>query len=276
MKKIFSIFAAVLFAGSMMAATEMTCADAATAALSVSKNNALYNDGEEIAVTGYVTSIAFAWKDGSMSFWMADTEDGGNVLEAYKCAIEKQEDAVAVGDKVKVTGKLTKYNKTPEFAQGCTVEIIERAAAPENLGEKTIAEFLAAKNKKDTCVLTGVVDNIVMDSKDATKYNKYGNFDLVDETGKVYIYGLLNQAGESGKFIELGINEGDKLVVKAVYTEYEGAAQAKNALLVSHEPAAPTAVENVESAEKAVKVFENGQLVIIKNGVRYNALGVQF
>lgn len=35
-------------------------------------------------------------------------------------------------------------------------------------------------------------------------------------------------------------------------------------------------VENVESGVKAVKTFENGQLVIIKNGVRYNALGVQF
>ncbi|MBO4454227.1 MAG: hypothetical protein J5761_04140 [Paludibacteraceae bacterium] len=32
-------------------------------------------------------------------------------------------------------------------------------------------------------------------------------------------------------------------------------------------------VENVNAAVKAHKVFENGQLLIIKNGVRYNALG---
>ena len=32
-------------------------------------------------------------------------------------------------------------------------------------------------------------------------------------------------------------------------------------------------VENVNAAVKAVKSFENGQLVIIKNGVKYNALG---
>ena len=32
-------------------------------------------------------------------------------------------------------------------------------------------------------------------------------------------------------------------------------------------------VENVNADVKAVKTFENGQLVIIKNGVRYNALG---
>ena len=35
------------------------------------------------------------------------------------------------------------------------------------------------------------------------------------------------------------------------------------------------AVENVNAAVKAIKTIENGQLVIIKNGVRYNALGAQ-
>ena len=35
------------------------------------------------------------------------------------------------------------------------------------------------------------------------------------------------------------------------------------------------AIDAVNADMKAVKMFENGQLVIIKNGVRYNALGVQ-
>lgn len=34
-------------------------------------------------------------------------------------------------------------------------------------------------------------------------------------------------------------------------------------------------IENAEAAPKAEKFFENGQLVIIKNGVKYNALGAQ-
>ena len=34
-------------------------------------------------------------------------------------------------------------------------------------------------------------------------------------------------------------------------------------------------IENTEIAPKAVKFFENGQLIILKNGVRYNALGAQ-
>ena len=35
------------------------------------------------------------------------------------------------------------------------------------------------------------------------------------------------------------------------------------------------AVDNVNAEAKAVKLIENGQLVIIKNGIRYNALGAQ-
>lgn len=37
-----------------------------------------------------------------------------------------------------------------------------------------------------------------------------------------------------------------------------------------------TAFEQVEEAEKVVKVMENGQVFILRNGVRYNILGAQF
>ena len=36
-----------------------------------------------------------------------------------------------------------------------------------------------------------------------------------------------------------------------------------------------TAIDNTNADAKAVKVIENGQLIIIKNGIRYNALGAQ-
>ena len=45
--------------------------------------------------------------------------------------------------------------------------------------------------------------------------------------------------------------------------------------LVSVEVPGAQAIDNVNAAVKAQKIFENGQLVIIKNGVRYNALGAQ-
>ena len=37
-----------------------------------------------------------------------------------------------------------------------------------------------------------------------------------------------------------------------------------------------TALEHTALSEPATKVIENGQLVIIKNGIRYNALGTAF
>ena len=36
-----------------------------------------------------------------------------------------------------------------------------------------------------------------------------------------------------------------------------------------------TAIDNVEAQSKTVKMIENGQVVIIKNGIRYNALGAK-
>lgn len=205
------------------------CAEAREAALSVSANNEEYNGGKEYTIEGYVTSIqtAFNADYSNVSFWMADTKDGGNVLQAYRAVCATAADAPNVGDKVAVTGKLTKYNTTPEFAAGCTFTILERAEVvpAENLGEKTIEEFLALKNTKDTCILTGVVKNI--------QNTTYGNFDLEDETATVYVYGLLTAAGEAKKFEEMGIEENDTLTIKAVYNEYNGTPQAKNAVFVS-------------------------------------------
>ena len=264
------------------------CAEAATAALSVSANNELYNDGKSYTIQGYVTEIAFAYDatKGNMSFWMADTKDGGKVLEAYKCTITSEENAPAVGDKVAVTGKLTKYGTTPEFATGCTVVIIEKAggdtpggdtpggdtpADPKNLGPKTIAEFLALANTKDTCILTGVVSNITNTT--------YGNFDLTDATGTVYVYGLLNAAGESKKFAELGVAENDTLTVKAIYNEYNNKAQAKNAIFVEVKKSSAPVVEPVNLGEKTIAEFlalANTKDTCILTGVVANVANNQY
>lgn len=272
-----------------MAATTMTCADAATAALSVSADNELYNNGEEIEVTGYVTSIqtAFNAQYSNVSFWMDDTKGGSNVIEAYRAACASAADAPSIGDKVKVTGKLTKYGTTPEFAAGCTFVIEERDTyVPQNLGYKTIAEFLQIKSVKDTCILRGAIANIVMDKDDATLYNKYGNFDLVDATGSLYIYGLLTPEGEAQQFREMGLNEGDSITIKAIYTEYQGNPQAKNAILVEGGSVVPVEEADVifvpadfegqgqeatlETPGGAVSTTKDGVTVATDNGYGHN------
>lgn len=119
------------------------CAEAREAALSVSANNELYNGGKEYTIEGYVTEIATAWSEQykNITFWMADEKGGGQVLEAFRAACETAADAPAVNDKVKVTGKLTKYNTTPEFAAGCTVEIVERGSV-DPVGPVVVADTL--------------------------------------------------------------------------------------------------------------------------------------
>ena len=251
----------------------ITCAKAAE----------LANGGstDEVTVKGYVTEIATAWSSQykNISFWMADTKDGGKVFEAYRAACATADAAPTVGALVKVTGKLKLYNSTPELDAGCTFVILEAGEVVEpavNLGEKTIAEFLELKNEKDTCILTGKVANIVMDKDDATQYNVYGNFDLVDEADpevKVYIYGLLTADGKNQKFREMDIDEGDILTIKAIYTEFQGAPQAKNAIYVSHEKAQGTAVENTAIEAKATKIIRDGQIYIVKDGQLFNLVG---
>ena len=94
-------------------ATEVTCAEAKEIALKVSGNNVPTE--LTYVVKGYVTNIVGDWKSGKQSFWIADTKDGGKVFEAYFCFISK---AVTLGDYVQLFGKLTKYNTTPEMADG--------------------------------------------------------------------------------------------------------------------------------------------------------------
>jgi hypothetical protein len=148
---------------------------------------------------------------------------------------------VAENDTLTVLAIYNEYNGTPQAKNAIFVEVKKNSAPvvePVNLGAKTIAEFLELKNTKDTCILTGVVSNIV----NAT----YGNFDLTDESGKVYVYGLLTPEGESKKFADLNVAEKDTLTVLAIYNEYNGTPQAKNAIFVEVKKAAKAPAQDIE------------------------------
>ena len=148
---------------------------------------------------------------------------------------------VAENDTLTVLAIYNEHNGNPQAKNAIFVEVKKSSAPvvePVNLGEKTIAEFLALKNTKDTCILTGVVSNIVNDV--------YGNFDLIDATDTVYVYGLLTPAGESKKFAELNVAENDTLTVLAIYNEFNGNPQAKNAIFVEVKKAPKAPAQDVE------------------------------
>ena len=220
MKKFF-LFLFLVPAMLVQAQTQITCAEARTYALSVSANDELHNNGEMYVVQGYVTAIQYAWSSTykNITFWMADTQNGGKIIEAFKCVANTQAEAPNVGALVRVTGQLTKYYSTPEFAAGCTCEIIDNGIPPINLGHKTIAEFIALANTKDTCILTGVVTNIAS--------TQYGNFHINDGTDSAYVYGM-------SYFSSYGIEEGDTVTIAGIYQLYGTTHEVTGARYISH------------------------------------------
>ena len=92
--------------------------------------NAMYNNGKTYTLEGYVKEIKEAYQDKyhNMSFWLSDKmTDTWNYVLAFRAACPKASHAVQVGDKVRITGSLMRYNSYyVEYVQGCTYEILNR------------------------------------------------------------------------------------------------------------------------------------------------------
>lgn len=95
----------------------ITCAEA----VAICEQTGSTATAEAYTVRGYITSIKYTWSEqyGTATFWIADTKDGGEVLQAFSCAPLTDADKVfAVGDYVELVGKLKKYNTTNEVERG--------------------------------------------------------------------------------------------------------------------------------------------------------------
>jgi len=124
---------------------------------------------------------------------------------------------VEVGDVVTVVGKRGEYKGTPQMVEGELEEINYKAKAI------SIAEFRNLPDDKEAYyVISG---EIVTATEDGTKNDveQYGNFNLKDATGEVYIYGVYTGwGGQKGHFGELGLTWGDKITMVAYKTTYKG------------------------------------------------------
>ena len=90
----------------------------------------------------------------------------------------------------------------------------------------TVAEFLAASVDDSVYyTLKGTITRVANTS--------YGNFDLTDETGTVYVYGLYSEDGATSKYwAASGAKLGDDIVISAKRAEFNGSAQAGSARFV--------------------------------------------
>ncbi len=205
----------------------------------------------EVYAKGIVTSIAeISTQYGNGTFVISDDATGSNkltVYRAYSLGNEKfkAENEIKVGDEVVIYGKLVNFkSNTPEFTQGCYIyslngktESSGGTPTPQPGGEVktvTVADFNAAAESNDVWYqLTGTVKNL----KDG---DQYGNFDLEDATGSVYVYGLLSEkGGEKKKFQELvaakGIKNGCTLTIIGTRGSYNDKIEVTNAYFVSIE-----------------------------------------
>ena len=108
----------------------------------------------------------------------------------------------------------------------------------------TVAEFLAAAEDSTIYELTGVIKNVAN--------TNYGNFDLQDATGTVYVYGIYDEAGNK-VFTSLGLKEGDTLTMRGGRTSYNESPQVGSGVYVSH----ISAPEQEQPANEAKLDFSN-------------------
>ena len=122
------------------------------------------------------------------------------------------------------------YQQEMAFAAGTVNNTTFSFENPEQTIEKlTVAEFLAKPTGATYYELTGTISNI--------SNTEHGNFDLVDETGSVYVYGLTASkvASNDKSFSTLGLREGDILTLCGTRAAYKGDPQVGGpAYYISH------------------------------------------
>ena len=195
MKKFFTFVAAALFAVSMNA---ITVAEALQIAGQLEQGATTETTYE---IEGYVTAMQGSedggWAQyGNQIFWIADAQgtaasNADGALEIYQGVASEQ---VYVGDKVKVTGKLTNYNGLLETAKKSTVEILEKAERPEP-GEEADVVIVGADFAGQGTEQTGSQVTVIKDGVTFTCDKGYS--DDAHSTLRCYKTGVITVTSET-------------------------------------------------------------------------------
>lgn len=238
---------------------------------------AFLKDGAEVYVKGFVVETTeVSAQYGNATYYISDVAKNGKVRfyvfrgKLLDGASVTDANDLKVGDEVIVCGKVKNYKPASgdavlEFDQGNYLVYLNGKTSggdkPSTDAKKaTVGEFLAAaESTSEWYQLTGTVTHL----EDGTYKNstQYGNFDLVDETGSVYVYGVVAEKGGSkGQFAALmakkGIKDGCKITIIGNRGAYNGNAQVTNAYFVSVESGSGTDVQTVGSKDAPKSISE--------------------
>ena len=203
-------------------------------------------EGQYISIEGVqvvADDLAKTWSttDSHTSIYMQNAEGKQFVVFSSKYATYGAETVAQGAGTISGISSISKGVMQIIFAQasdyaGLTGERFDAAAAPEpdptpdpeptEAVKVTIAEFLAAAEDSTIYELTGVITSVANTT--------YGNFYMEDETDSVYIYGLCSPSGEKQYWAASGVKVGDTITVQTVRTSYQGTAQGKDAIYISH------------------------------------------
>lgn len=187
--------------------------------LNVSNDKISVQATDESATINVQSNVAWTASCETEGFTVADPASGnGNGTVTVEFA--------ANTDSNPRTATVT-ISATEADVEPVTVTITQAAAGASELEVLTVEEFLAKPEGDTYYQLTGTVANI------SNAY--FGNFDLIDETGSVYVYGLVSSEGAAdGTFESLGLKEGDVVTIAGRRASYKGDPQVGDAYYISH------------------------------------------
>lgn len=175
--------------------------------------------------------------------------------------------------------------------------------APYVIPQYDVAEAIAAGLAENAEVeVRGVITKMEMKGKNFAKYGSVNVYvaDANGAEGQFEFYNCYSMNADTFKvtvpaydaagaaFEEItevsdangyAIHVGDTVIARGNYTYYSQTSmhELKQGCFIIYAKAPeaefPTAIDNTNVDAKAVKFFENGQLIILKNGVKYNAQG---
>ena len=210
-------------------------------------------------------------------------DDNDKQLQAYNC-ITQEDKIVGLDDKVRVVGRVTNFQGTKiEIANG-KVWLVEKASeyVPKTYSV-SIAQAITAgqalgKNfvSRDYYKVSGYVDSIA--SPYSSEFNNISFFICADMSNLKYDFEVYRCAATEAAQTE--IVKGAYVTVtgklkRFVKTENNQEVELIELVEGSYKLSNPTALEGLKGSATAEKRVENGQIIILKEGVKYNLLGTE-